>query len=214
MSKRQIRDPKNVTGNNEAKDYILDEMVKDGTLILTDDGYHHHENAPRMPPSTPSAQHDTKDRCPTVPFPCPRARVPRAHPYRGMGTRASPPRPPTERQTEMTPTPSPTPETTVRIPHDLMERAQGYADRLGRTIDDIITDALIGMFTDPGNLPCKAHHGLGLIAEARRPRDTPRRHTHHDPQSVPSTAPPTPHGRREIIQLLTETIAAIQADPH
>ena len=113
----------------------------------------------------------------------------------------------------MTPTPTtPTPETTVRIPHDLMERAQGYADRLGRTIDGIITDALIGMFTDPGNLPCKAHHGLGLIAEASDPEIAPDGTLTTTPvAAIYATTDRT--WKTEIIELLTETIAAIEADP-
>ena len=44
MSKRQVR--KHVTGSNRAVDYVLAEMVEDGTLILTTDGYHHHQNVP------------------------------------------------------------------------------------------------------------------------------------------------------------------------
>ena len=104
---------------------------------------------------------------------------------------------------------TPTPPT---IPHELLERVQGYADRLGQPRDAIITDAILGLLTHPSTTPCEAHHGLGLIAQATDPSIDPDGTLTEPPVcAVYCTTDPT--WKAEIIDLLAQTIEAIKADP-
>ena len=98
--------------------------------------------------------------------------------------------------------------TPITLPPDLAERVQGYADRLGRPRDTIICDAILGLLTNP----CKAHHGLGLIAEAGDPEIHPDGTLTTTPVAAVFCSVDA-GWKREVVELLTETIEAIQADP-
>ena len=98
--------------------------------------------------------------------------------------------------------------TPITLPPDLAERVQGYADRLGRPRDTIICDAILGLLTNP----CKAHRGLGLIAEASDPGIDPDGTLTNEPVAAIYCTTDAAW-KTEIIDLLRSTIEAIEDDP-
>ena len=99
--------------------------------------------------------------------------------------------------------------TPITLQPALLERVQGFSDRLGRPRDDVIADAILGLLTNP---PCKAHRGLGLIAEACDPGIDPDGTLTNEPVAAIYCTTDAAW-KTEIIDLLRSTIEAIQADP-